>query len=619
MASEDAAAQGAPAAAAGDRLSGLPDKILFRVMAHFKTWEVVRTSALSKRWSKLWVSATARRLDIRQPHGAAEIELSGKHHDEYPSPEYMSFIVGNVHTVKTRLKILKLIHVRLDGTTLTELCSRCHCLEELELKDCVIPHKTKIQPILLARLTMIRCQINEGLSIHAPNLVVLQFSRNRCHVPWIQNLGLLAASNIYQQAPHMYPEGSSLGSCSLKILKLSHVMLDDTTLSQLCSRCTFLEELGLNDCPVVGKEIRSNSLRCLSMINCKFATGSEREDSDDESNQDEENESDHDMESYEQSGAEDSSDNSDSEIESNQYEKYESDHDGDLSAHSRAEESDVHSDNESDLDEEVESHTGGAHSSSDESDHNIDVCIGKFDDNSDDESFHNDNISAHSGAQDSDDNQSSSGPADEVDGCTVCYQEIAEKYNDACGGKIGGDGLLCILSNVRTLDLSAHSGEVQFNNLLLYAFAAQLVIFVLLMRESKLCSNFKNLKILSLGEWCITPDLDVLASMLQSSPNLEKLFLHLDMANKGRVGFDPEASSFTCTNLKKVEITCCKHDDMVPILAKLFHVNGITHKKIFVRRTTCACDVNRNIGSQAKRKAQTESEKRPEKQIKLGY
>lgn len=227
---------------------------------------------------------------------------------------------------------------------------------------------------------------------------------------------------------------------------------------------------------IVGAHWRRMTKVNLIMMVTFFA---QREDSDDESNQDEENESDHDMESYEQSGAEDSSDNSDSEIESNQYEKYESDHDGDLSAHSRAEESDVHSDNESDLDEEVESHTGGAHSSSDESDHNIDVCIGKFDDNSDDESFHNDNISAHSGAQDSDDNQSSSGPADEVDGCTVCYQEIAEKYNDACGGKIGGDGLLCILSNVRTLDLSAHSGEVQFNNLLLYAFAAQLVIFVI--------------------------------------------------------------------------------------------------------------------------------------------
>ena len=52
---------------------------------------------------------------------------------------------------------------------------------------------------------------------------------------------------------------------------------------------------------------------------------------------------------------------------------------------------------------------------------------------------------------------------------------------------------------------------------------------VLLTRELKSSTEFKNLKILSLGEWCITPDLDVLADMLQRSPNLENLSVHLDM------------------------------------------------------------------------------------------
>lgn len=52
---------------------------------------------------------------------------------------------------------------------------------------------------------------------------------------------------------------------------------------------------------------------------------------------------------------------------------------------------------------------------------------------------------------------------------------------------------------------------------------------VLLTRELKSTTEFKNLKILSLGEWCITPGFDELASILGHSPNLEKLFLHLDM------------------------------------------------------------------------------------------
>ncbi|CAL5007740.1 unnamed protein product [Urochloa decumbens] len=694
MPPKDAAAAAAAQGGGGDdRLSGLPDDILFLVMGHLKAWEAVRTCVLSTRWRNLWASAG--HLDIRQPclcagrgalsdtrlrrreakfaafvkalllrrqplapldslrlcwshdtahgdantwvahavrRGAVEIELFGKHHEDYPSPAYMSFIAGDSDAVKIRLKILKLVHVRLDDTTLTQLCSRCTCLEELELKDCVIPEETRIRSTLLECLTMIGCKIRKGLSVDAPNLVSLQFSRNSWYVPWIQNLGLLAASNIMQRAPQKHPaEFSNLGSCNLKILKLTRVVLDDTTLAQLCSRCTSLEELELNACSVVGKDIRSTSLKCLTMISCKFAIGSEvhvpnllslrctrpyqqvprfrnmeflvtaiialddscmpgdswwtwKEDGKDES--------DHDGDFFAYSKVEDSDDN-----ESNQDEEDESDGYGDFSEHSGAEDSDVNSDNESyldeedesDLDEEDESDIDGAHSSDEESDDYSYVGNAKSDDNNDDESYLIDNTFAHAGAEDSDDNHGCSGPGD----------EIAQGYNGDCGS-FGGDGMLCSLSNVRTMALSAHSGEV------------------LLMRESKLCTDFKNLKTLSLGEWCITADFDVLASILQRSPNLENLFVHLDMANNSRVGFNPRTGSFTCSNLKKVEITCCEHDEMGHILPELFGLNGITHEKIFVRGTACTCDVNGGTGSQAKRKVQTEAEKRPAKQIKPG-
>ncbi|WVZ94593.1 hypothetical protein U9M48_040466 [Paspalum notatum var. saurae] len=55
-------------------------------------------------------------------------------------------------------------------------------------------------------------------------------------------------------------------SGNLKILKLSYVHLDDTTLRQLCSRCTSLEGLELKDCSVEGREIGSTSLKYLTMV-----------------------------------------------------------------------------------------------------------------------------------------------------------------------------------------------------------------------------------------------------------------------------------------------------------------------------------------------------------------
>ncbi|CAO2189384.1 unnamed protein product [Urochloa humidicola] len=690
-----AAAQGAPLGGGDDgddRLSGLPDEILVLIMGHLKAWEAVRTCVLSRRWRNLW--AYAGHLDIRQPclcaghgvrsaarlhereekfaafvkalllrrrplvqldslrlcwshdtvhgdantwvahavrRGAVEIELSGKHHEDYPSPAYMSFIAGDSDAVKIRLEILKLVHVRLDDTTLTHLCSRCTCLKELELKDCVMPEETGIQSTLLERLTMIRCQIPEGLFVDAPNLVALEFSRNtntrfiQQKNPLIHDLGL-AVSITMQQAPYQY----------LKILKLSCVLLNDAILAQLCSSCTSLEELELNACSVVAKEIRSTSLKCLTMISCKFAIASEvhvpnllslrctrpfqqvprfrnmeslvtaiiaLDDSCMPSNsrwtwkEDEKDESDHDGDFFAYSRVEDSDDNSDNE--SNQDEEDESDLDGDFSEYSWAEDSDVNSDNESDLNGEDESDTDDVHSSAEESDGYSYVGSEKSDGNSDDESYLNDNTFPHAGAEDSDNNHGYSGPG-EVDGCTGGYDENAQEYSGDCGRMFGGDGMLCSLSNVSTMALSAHSGEV------------------VLVRESKVGADFKNLKTLSLGEWCVTPDFDVLASILQHSPNLENLFVHLDMANNNRVGFNPRASSFVCTNLKKVEITCCEHDNMVGILAEFFRFNGMTDEKILFNGTSCTCDVDRGTDSQAKRKAQTEAEKTPAKQIKPG-
>ncbi|CAD6247003.1 unnamed protein product [Miscanthus lutarioriparius] len=603
MLPEDAAAQGTPGGggAAGDRLSRLPDKILLRVMSHLKAWEAVRTCVLSQRWRHLWASMN--RLDIRKPcpcvddgdisadhprttafakfvknllhrrrqlapldslrlcwshealdgeanswiayavrHGAEEIELSGEHHVVYPSPEYTSFVITDDDFIKTRLKILKLIHVRLDDTTLTQLSSRCTCLEEIELKDCQIPEAAKIRTTKLKRLAMIKCKIPNGCLVYAPNLVSLCCSRPFGYVPWIENLG----------APNEYPKYTDPVSCNLKILQLSHVHLDDTTLRQLCSRCTSLEGLELKDCSVEGREIGSISLKYLTTISCKFAIGFR-----------------------------------------------------------------VHAPNLVLLHcikpfqhfpqiQKMEFLVTAAIVLDDScllSDCQWPQEEDESDDNSNNESDGDSGDSKHNESDGSsiyyDSDRDRSAPSDEEDDdCTLSYSVIAvdryreskylinghkrrgdehepvkscdEEYGTKISSDFGGIGMLWSLSHVKTMDLLAHPGEV------------------LLTRELKSSTEFKNLKILSLGEWCITPGFDELASILGHSPNLEKFFLHLDMAYNKRLGFIRSTSSFVCTKLKMVKITCCKRDVMVHRLAEFFGENSIPHEMIFVHRTACS-------------------------------
>jgi hypothetical protein len=55
---------------------------------------------------------------------------------------------------------------------------------------------------------------------------------------------------------------------NLKILQLSHLRMNNDDLSQLCSRCTSLEELELQNVDIDATHIRSTSLKRLSMVRC---------------------------------------------------------------------------------------------------------------------------------------------------------------------------------------------------------------------------------------------------------------------------------------------------------------------------------------------------------------
>jgi hypothetical protein len=86
------------------------------------------------------------------------------------------------------------------------------------------------------------------------------------------------------------------------------------------------------------------------------------------------------------------------------------------------------------------------------------------------------------------------------------------------------------------------------------------------------------------------------------------------------VGINPQGSSFSCTNLKMVEIKCCNHDIMVHILAEFFAWNGIPNDSIWVHWPASSRygGAKGDTVSLAKLKAVGEAEKRYAKMRKPG-
>ncbi|XP_015695724.1 uncharacterized protein LOC102721387 isoform X1 [Oryza brachyantha] len=359
-------------------------------------------------------------------------------------------------------------------------------------------------------------------------------------------------------------EHTAFASHSLKILKLSHVKLDGKILKQLSSVCTSLEELELNNCPVNGGEIRSVSLKKLMMVKCSITVDLSvcapnleflccvtpfcR------------------VPLFQNLSSLDAATImlDDSFLRNDEF---------------------LHVNEDEEL-EETSDDEADCETISDHYDNTRDTDRDAYDDDDDDFLCDEYLSSCHDNLVD----DYNYGSDIESDDNVYQYCQIA---NECRGGKYGnyhdskqignyqelcehadtfsGQNLLCSLLNARSLELLAHSGEV------------------VMIRELRMCSTFGKLKTLSLGEWCMAADCDALILLLQKSPNLERIFLKLELnySNKEtvNVGFELKERSFACHNLAVVNIRCSKDDGRVHILAELFGANGLPLEKIYVRRT----------------------------------
>ncbi|CAL5003430.1 unnamed protein product [Urochloa decumbens] len=225
---------------AADRLSALPDALLHHVMSFMKAWDVARTCVLSRRWRDLWASAPCVDIHVGRRGGSPEdfdkfvyclllarealvpvetlrLRSPGEDEDDFDNNDVRMWIrhairrnarviqlfghanwpaqLEPVDFVSRHLKILKLSYADVYERFTRQLLSRCPCLEELELKHCLVESRN-ITSVTLKRFTVVKCIFNMNLLVDAPNLLSVRCIAPVMWVPLFKNLGALVTGSV---------------------------------------------------------------------------------------------------------------------------------------------------------------------------------------------------------------------------------------------------------------------------------------------------------------------------------------------------------------------------------------------------------------------------------------
>ncbi|XP_014755870.1 F-box/LRR-repeat protein At3g58900 isoform X2 [Brachypodium distachyon] len=118
-----------------------------------------------------------------------------------------------------------------------------------------------------------------------------------------------------------------------------------------------------------------------------------------------------------------------------------------------------------------------------------------------------------------------------------------------------------------------------------------------LARDLTRCKPFRNLKALSLGEWCLNAGGNTLLYWIRCSPNIEKLILHLSRPGSyyyahpeeyTAAEVDPACNGTEttprCINLKKIEIHCPRGDKRVHFIVKILLANITSLPEINIKQ-----------------------------------
>ncbi|OEL20988.1 hypothetical protein BAE44_0017989 [Dichanthelium oligosanthes] len=136
MPPEQSAKRACAESLSGDRLSALPDGVLHAVLSFLPAPQAVRTSALSRRWRRLWRTSPCVNIDAGEfgiAVGCSDLERKRREFEDFTT-SLLLFCSGTVPL--DRLKRLHLIGVGLESHFAEQIRSGCPVLEDLELRSC---------------------------------------------------------------------------------------------------------------------------------------------------------------------------------------------------------------------------------------------------------------------------------------------------------------------------------------------------------------------------------------------------------------------------------------------------------------------------------------------------
>ncbi|KAM0862583.1 hypothetical protein ACQ4PT_045155 [Festuca glaucescens] len=614
---------------AADYLSALPDDLLHRIMSSLKAWEVVRTCVLARRWRHLWASATC--LDLRTRYSTRDFapddlrgfvsrlflfrnasvpvdtlrlqssDMMGAFSDD-DSSHWISVsmehnarvihVVGHrrfpallkgISFVSCHLKILKLSYARFDDTILGQLSSSCTCLEELDLKDCLVTGD-EIVSASLRTLVMLKCKIDRDFSVAAPNLVRLRLITPYGRVPLLKHLGSLVT-----------------GTITIDDYFLSDDISEDDAYDETTDDDEHITDQ--EDCDETTDDDGDGPEHIIDQEDCDETAdnrdnsnhGSEHitnEEDSDETTDDDHNtscgsENINDKVDWDETWTSDDDDDNTSCGSENIDDKVDCDETADNDDGGRncssehiinEEDCDKTTDNDDDggncgykhiidqedcdetsYDDEDDCNCGSQHiidqegcdeTTDDEGDDNDTTATRdnyKIDDDfgciSEDDGFE-ENTDEEDGSDNSNDSNIGYGCGGQKDNChdsdidsddnTYEYSEIAKEAKHiyhADSQSSNKDANYHSYENTEINDSEYLGGQNILRSLSNVTSLGLLTDAgeVVLCRELKRCPTFSNLRTLSLGEWCMAADFDAVIFLLQHSPNIERLFLQLKL------------------------------------------------------------------------------------------